>query len=159
MSKSRELTEREKQDLTLYFVSKRAKNLLGDVENDPEYPQHSKTTRRQGSFFIEQDGVDFYCSGNLIRFNKPSSINAKVFRAIFKHADARGLATYEAINKELEKNSEKQLSDRSKIVQRIRNAVFNLFRYSNLPEKIPSGEKFLETDRGKGIILRNPKIK
>lgn len=158
MEKSRERSEQEKQDLLLYHVMKRAKKGIEDIENDPDYPLNKATRTRKPVLFIEQDNADFYCREHLIKFNDPASINAKVFRAIFKHADGSGLASYEDINSELEKNGEKVLTERSKIIQRIRNAIHNLFRYSDLPNEIPSGEKLLEITRGKGIVFRNPKI-
>ena len=42
--------------------------------------------------------------------------------------------------------------------KRIQNMVRDIYRYSDLPKTIPTGEKMIEIIEGKGVILRNPTI-
>ena len=61
------------------------------------------------------------------------------------------------INRRLQAEKEPELTDPKEIMQRVRNAKYNLLRYvKGLPNMTPKREPLIEAVRGKGMIFRNP---
>ncbi|OGG74170.1 hypothetical protein A3A40_00355 [Candidatus Kaiserbacteria bacterium RIFCSPLOWO2_01_FULL_54_20] len=109
---------------------------------------------------IEQrNNGTFLYNGEVVRFKNPNTYPVKVFAAIFSQQDTElGYAPYRKINQWIEASGVKALEDEEKIIKRIRNAIDNIPRSSNLTKTTPTGEKLFDIVDGKGVILRNPEL-
>lgn len=116
--------------------------------------------RRKSDHLLTQrnDGV-YECDGKPVTFKNKDAIYAKTFSAIFRSQDAGlGYAPYTKIDRYLLAQGVKAKDSHGDAVKRIQNMVRDIYRYSDLPKTIPTGEKLIEVLEGKGVILRNPTV-
>ena len=102
---------------------------------------------------------DFYYKNKLIEFRSKETIYYWVFECLYEKPDHNGFCSYENINKYLQENGEDECTYKRQIKDRIKNGIVNLFRFSNLPQKTPTGKDLIEKVRGKGLVLNNPTLK
>ena len=113
---------------------------------------------KQKLLIIKNDGAILF-NGEAIQFKNPGTYPHKVLVAILKtHDVALGYAPYKKINRWIEALGVSKLESDEKITRRIRNAIDNIFRSSNLPKATPDGEPLIDIVDGKGVVLRNPTI-
>jgi hypothetical protein len=115
--------------------------------------------RKSGNLLIQRsDGVYEY-DGKPITFGNNDAIYAKTFSAIFRCQNTGlGYAPYAKIVRYLVGLGVKTPSTQQKVNRRIQNMIRDIYRYSDLPKTIPTGEKLIEILDGKGVILRNPTV-
>lgn len=101
---------------------------------------------------------DFYFKGKLIEFKNKTAIYYLIFECLFRESNLEGFCSYETIDNYLVKHSKTEYSDRKQILNRIKNGIVNLFRFSNLPQKTPDGKDLIQRMRGRGLILYNPPL-
>ena len=109
---------------------------------------------------------DFFYNNNLINLSK-NSIPYDILDIMLSKHDQKGFVSYEDIDKYLvarERPVKKNIEQRNK---RILNAITNerqgLFRFAEVnghpfKNETLDGRKLIDTERGKGLILNNPKI-
>lgn len=101
---------------------------------------------------------DFFYKNKSIKFEDKDAIYYLIFECLFEQSDLAGFCSYEIINHYLEKHGkEEYTTDRQKI-DRIKNGITNLFRFSNLPSEAPDKKKIIQKVKGKGVILYNPPL-
>lgn len=101
---------------------------------------------------------DFYFKNKLIKFENKEAIYYLIFECLYEKGDLNGSCSYETINKYLEDHDKEKYTDRQQILNRIKNGIMNLFRFSDLPQKAPDGKELIQKVRGKRIILYNPQL-
>jgi len=119
----------------------------------------SKTIGKRKNL-ITRDKItgDFYYKNKPIKFENKETIYYLIFECLYEKGDLEGFCSYETINRYLEKYGKEQYTDNKQIMDRIKNGIINLFRFSNLPSKAPDGKELIQKIRGKGIILYNPPL-
>lgn len=113
---------------------------------------------KQKLLVLNNDGTLLY-NDKKVQFKNPGTYPEKVLLGIMKtHDDRLGYAPYNKINRWIEVAGVEKLLDKNRIEKRIRNAVSNIPRSSNLKNRTLDGDPLLEVVDGKGVLLRNPDI-
>ena len=99
----------------------------------------------------------FLFNGKPVR-NNLNTQYMRVFRAVFEITNGEGLAGYVEINRRIESYGEEQIVGYAEIKKRIQNGRKEFFNKTKVSELLPNGDKWFESERGSGLILRNPEI-
>jgi len=123
----------------------------------PIVGEKQKEKRRN---LITRDKIsgDFYYKNELIQFKNKDAIYYLIFECLYEKRDLNGFCSYEIIDKYLVKHGKGEYDDYRQKIDRIKNGIINLFRFSDLPQKTPDGKEIIQKVRGKGIILYNPPL-
>ena len=117
-----------------------------------------KDTEKRKVLITRDKNGDFFYKNKLIKFEDKDAIYYLIFECLFEQSDLTGFCSYEIINRYLEKHGkEEYATDRQKI-DRIKNGITNLFRFSNLPFETHNKKKIIQKVKGKGAILYNPPL-
>ena len=115
--------------------------------------------KKSGPLLIQRSDGIFEYNGKPVTFQNKDAIYAKTFYAIYRSQNAGlGYASYSKIDRVLQDQGVKAKNTPQEAAKRIQNMVRDIYRYSDLPKTIPTGEKMIEIIEGKGVILRNPTI-
>jgi hypothetical protein len=103
-------------------------------------------TQSTDEFFITKNKAgDYYYRGLKLQFGGNDTIHFRIFEFLYSQHD--GFAKYDEINKHLQQNGERKITDLPKQKERIANGIKALIRFAELPRDV------IKTIRGKGIQL------
>jgi hypothetical protein len=115
--------------------------------------------KKSHQLLIQRNDGIFEYNGNPVTFQNNDAIYAKTFHAIFRSQDVGlGYAPYTKIERHLQAHGVKAKDMPDQGIKRIQNMIRDIYRYSDLPKTVPTGEKLIEILEGKGVILRNPTV-
>jgi len=146
-----------KNHIFSYFDIHQFKNYTTRIHNylmDNLDKKNSVTAPENGQLITRDSKTgNFYCQNKLIEFKNTKSIYYFLFECLYEKSQINGFCDYETMNKYLEERGEEKYEDRKKKIDRIKNGMQNLFRFSNLKNETPTGKKLIMPVRGKGWIL------
>jgi len=132
------------------------KDELGKTEKELKF---IKTKIENKDTLITRNGNgDFYYKNKPIKFDNKETIYYLIFECLYERGDLEGFCSYENINKYLIEYGKIEYSDNRKIIDRIKNGIQCLFRFTDLSERTPDNKSLIKKVKGKGMILYNPKL-
>jgi hypothetical protein len=115
-----------------------------------------KTKKRNCLITRNEQTGDFYYKNKPIEFKGKNTIYFWIFECLYEKSDLEGFCSYENIDKYLIEHGKEECEDWRQVMNRIKNGITNLFRYSNLPKKTPNNKDLIQKTRGEGLTLYNP---
>jgi hypothetical protein len=120
---------------------------------------------KMGYLIYKDEHGDYFYNGEQINIPQ-ETIYYRVFDALYMHRDQKGFLSYGDIEKYLIKAGENESGNETKRNKRINNATNKqqgIFRYAKvgdgqLKNETLRGQELIETIRGEGLKLNNPKI-
>jgi hypothetical protein len=118
----------------------------------------TKKVIKKINHLITRDGQteDFYYKNKPIKFKGKNTIYFRIFECLCENSDLEGFCSYEKIDEYLIEHGEEECKDRRQMMDRIKNGITNLFRFSDLPKKTLGNKDLIQKTRGEGLILYNP---
>jgi len=152
-------TTTDKFDSFYKEIEKKYNTIRKSKENKTEQKIQLKDSEKRKTLITKDKTTgDFYYKNKLIKFENKEAIYYLIFSCLYENGDLEGFCSYEIINRYLEEHGKEKYSNEQQIMDRIKNGIINLFRFSNLPLKAPDGKNLIRKVRGKGIILYNPPL-
>ncbi|MSU60430.1 MAG: hypothetical protein EXS52_00755 [Candidatus Staskawiczbacteria bacterium] len=135
-----------------------AKEIKNSILEEMNGAKGGKKTGKSAKRLITRDAIagEFYYKNKPINFQGNETIYFLIFECLYEKSDFNGFCSYETINNYLQASGEEEYDDDRQIKDRIKNGIANLFRFTGLPKKNPTGKKLIDVSRGKGLIFNNP---
>ena len=135
-------------------------DLIEAIPDNKPPVENEKIKNQTGKTLITRDKAtgDFYYKDKLVNFQNKKAIYFLIFECLYENCDYEGFCSYEDIDRYLVKKNMGECADERKVKDRIKNGITNLFRFSSLPSKIPTGKNLIDKARGKGLVINNPVV-
>lgn len=143
-----------------YYQVKEIYEKFAEVYQRREEKAEKALEKEKQKYLITRDKQtgDFFYNGKSIKFENKGAIYYLIFECLFMNGDLDGFCSYDKVEEYLIRHGQDKCNKQKQKINRIKNGIENLFRFSNLSECAPDGKEIIKKRRGKGAILYNPTI-